>query len=131
MSIENYLKAGDERPNSPPEHYPSGKAVPEPTRRDYNRGFFERFFVRRRNTSEITEVSESEYQRFEDSTNFVRFSLKWKISGPRHDVFNDEGYPIETGVEDTNLRIIENTDQRGIQDKLNDPLEYWDERNRD
>mgnify|MGYP007025105460 CR=1 FL=1 len=131
MSIENYLKAGGDRPNSLPEKYPSGKAASGPTQRDYERGFFERYFVRKLNTSKITEVSRQEYRKFEGSTNFVRFSIKWKVSGPRHDVFNDAGYPIETGVEDTNLRIIENTDQKGIQDKLNDPLEYWDERNRD
>lgn len=130
MSISQYLQAGDERPNDPNEKFPSGKAPPGPTSRDYDRGFFERFFVRKRGTSQITEVSETEYQKFTGSKYFVRFSLKWKISGPRHDVFNDAGYPIETGVEDTNNRILEDVDQRGIQNKLNDPLEYWDGNNR-
>lgn len=131
MSIDKYLESGNDRPNSQNEPYPDGKEPPKPTQRDYDRGHFKRYFVRRMQTSDITEVSKRDYQRFEDSTVFVRFSLKWKISGPRHDVFNDAGYPVETGVEDTNLRIIENTDQRGIQDKLNDPLQHWDERNRD
>lgn len=129
MSIDAYLKAGEERPNLPPETFPGTAAAPEPTESDYDRGFFRRFFVRKRGTAEIFEVSESEYSEFSNSRYFVRFSLKWKISGPRNDVFNDAGYPIETGVEDTNRRILDQTNQRGIRDKLDDPLEYWDGRN--
>lgn len=127
--IDAYLKAGDERPNLPPEKFPGTQSAPEPTGRDYERGHFERFFVRKRGTAEITEVSEDEFREFSESRYFVRFSLNWKISGPRNDVFNDAGYPIETGVEDTNLRVLEQIDQRGIRDKLNDPLQYWDGRN--
>ena len=130
MSIDKYLKAGNERPNSPNEPVPSQGGGPSPTERDYERGFFERYFVRRKNSGRIFEITESEFTSFSRSSNFVRFSLKWKISGPRHDVFNDAGYPIETGVEDTNKRILESVNQRGIQNKLNDPLEYWDGNNR-
>lgn len=126
--IGQYLQAGDERANLPPAEFPGTTSAPEPTQRDYDRGHFERFFVRKQGTSEIYEVSEDEYSNFSDSRFFVRFSLNWKISGPRHDVFNDAGYPIETGVEDTNRRILDQTDQRGIRDKLNDPLQYWDGR---
>lgn len=129
MSISDYLKAGEERPNRPPENFPDGQTAPSPTQKDYDRGFFDRYFLRQRNTDRIFEVSESEYKKFSNSKYFVRFSLKWKISGPRHDVFNDAGYPVETGVEDTNLRILEQSNQRGISDKLSDPLEYWDGRN--
>jgi hypothetical protein len=129
MSIQKYLEAGNERPNKRPERFPSGESAPEPTEKDYERGFYERFFVRKRGTAQITEVSETEYKKFTGSKYFVRFSLKWKISGPRSDVFNDAGYPVETGVEDTNLRVLDQTDERGISDKLSDPLEYWDGNN--
>lgn len=128
--IGKYLDAGNERANLPPDPFPSTSAPPEPTDRDYERGYFERFFVRRRGTANIFEVSEGEWRQFSDSQYFVQFSLNWMISGPRHDVFNDEGYPIQTGVEDTNRRVIEQTRQRGIQNKLTDPLQYWDGRNR-
>lgn len=129
MSIQQYLEARNERPNLPNEKFPSGKAAPGPTEKDYERGFYERYFVRKIGTAQITEVSQVEYQKFTGSKYFVRFSLKWKISGPRQDVYNDAGYPLETGVEDTNLRILEQVDQRGINDKLSDPLEYWDGNN--
>lgn len=129
--IDDYLKAGRERPNLPPEKFPPTEEPPKPKDRDYDHGVFERFFVRKRGTSDIIEISEDEYKNFSDSRYFIRFSIKWKISGPRHDVFNSEGYPIETGVEDTNRRIVEQTDQRGIEEFLNDPLEHWHERRRD
>ena len=129
--IDDYLKAGNERANLPPEKFPSTEEAPEPTSRDYERGGFKRFFIRKRGTAQISEITEDEYKSFSESRYFIRFSLKWKISGPRHDVFNSEGYPIETGVEDTNRRIVKQTDQRGIENFLNDPLQYWDERRRD
>ncbi len=129
--IDDYLKAGNERANLPPEKFPPTEEPPKPTSRDYERGVFKRFFIRKRGTAQISEITEDEYKSFSESRYFIRFSLKWKISGPRHDVFNSEGYPIETGVEDTNRRIVKQTDQRGIGDFLNDPLQHWDERRRD
>jgi len=128
--IDEYLQAGDERANLPPAKFPETKEPPKPTEKDYERGVFQRFFVRKKGTGNIIEITENDYREFSDSRYFVRFSLKWKVSGPRHDVFNSAGYPIETGVEDTNIRIVEQTDQRGIEDFLDDPLQYWDERRR-
>lgn len=128
--IDQYLQAGNERPNLPPAKFPETKEPPKPTQKDYERGVFQRFFVRKKGTGNVIEVSQSDYREFDGSRYFIRFSLKWKVSGPRHDVFNSAGYPIETGVEDTNRRIVEQTDQRGIEDFLDDPLQYWDERNR-
>lgn len=128
--IDDYLQAGKERPNLPPEKFPTTAEPPKPRDKDYDRGVFERFFVRKRGTAEISELTKDKYKNFSNSRYFIRFSLKWKVSGPRHDVFNSEGYPIETGVEDTNRRIVEQTDQRGIEDFLDDPLEHWDENHR-
>lgn len=127
--IEQYLQAGDEPPTTPPERFPEPETPPGPTDKDYENGHFTRYFLRRTGTSRIYELSRNGWRAYDGSSKFIRFSLKWKISGPRNDVFNDAGYPVETGVEDTNLRIIEQTDQRGIASKLNDPLQYWDGRN--
>lgn len=128
--ITEYLQSGNERPNLPPTRFPKNEPPPLPTLNDYDRGFFERFFVRQKGTGQIFEISEDEFRQFENNRFFIRFSLNWKISGPRNDVFNDAGYPIRTGVEDTNRRIVEDVDQRGIEDKLDDLLQYWDGRDR-
>ena len=128
--IDEYLQSGRERPNKPARSFPSRGFVPEPTQRDYDRGHIERYFLRKVRTSDVIEVSQEQFEEFANSDYFISFSLQWKISGPRHDVFNDAGFPIETGVEDTNERILEQTEQSGIRDKLDDPLEFWDGRNR-
>jgi hypothetical protein len=128
--IFEYLQAGNERANQSPTKFPGNKLPPLPTMQDYDKGFFERYFIRQKNTDQIFEVSRKEFLNFQDNRFFVPFSLEWKISGPRTDVFNDAGYPVRTGVEDTNRRILETINQRGIEEKLNDLLQYWDGRDR-
>ena len=130
MTIDSYLSSSDERYTADVEEFPE-EQTPEPTESDYERGWFERFFVRRRRTQNIIEVSEGTHGRFNTSKLFIRFSLKWRISGPRNDVFNDAGFQIRSGVEDTNLRTLDRVskEHRGIKNKLSDPLEFWDERN--
>jgi hypothetical protein len=128
--IDEYINAGDEPANLPQIPFPESAEGPPPTRTDYEAGFFVRYFARQKNTSRIFEVSEQEFEVLGGNRFLITFSLPWKISGPRKDVFNDAGFPIETGVEDTNRRVLEDIDQRGIEDKLDDLLEYWDGRDR-
>ena len=127
--IDEYLQSGNERPNLPGKNFPSGGFTPKPTDRDYDRGHIDRYFLRTTGSSEIVEVSEQEFDEFSDDDFFIGVSLKWKISGPRTDILNDEGVPVKTGVEDTNRRILEDVEERGIRDKLDDLLEFWDGRN--
>lgn len=126
--IERYLDIGPGQLTDEPENFPTEES-PEPRPRDFDRGFFERFFVRRKSSGRIFEVSQDQWQDFSNSKFFVRFSLNWRISGPRNDIFNDEGFPIKNGVEDTNRRSLERAEREypGILDKLNDNLlEFWD-----
>jgi len=127
MTIDDYLESSDGRYTNNTEEFPE-EHKPEPTQSDFDRGWFERFFVRRRGTSDITEVDEGEHGRFNTSRLFTRFSLKWRISGPRNDVFNSAGFLVSAGVEDTNLRTLDRVsrNQRGIKDKLSNPLQFWD-----
>lgn len=129
MTIDNYLESSDERYSKDAEPFPE-KHYPEPTSNDYERGWFERFFARRRGTQNIVEISKDDYDVLDTSRLFIRFSFKWRISGPREDVFNDAGFQIRSGVEDTNLRTLDRVakDHKGIKDKLSDPLQFWDER---
>lgn len=131
--IDSYLSSTNERFTGSIEEFPE-EEKPEPTNGDYEREWFERFFLRRRGTSQIIEVKEGTHDRLRTSRLFIRFSLKWRISGPRNDVFNDAGIRIRAGVEDTNIRTLDRVaeNQRGIKDKLSDPLQFWDGRsNRD
>jgi len=130
MTIDSYLDSSNERYTNTTEEFPE-EITPQPTEADYERTWFERFFVRRRGTRKIVEVGEGSYGRFNTSRFFIRFSLKWRISGPRNDVFNDAGFQIRSGVEDTNLRTLDriSKENQGIKEKLSDPLQFWDERN--
>lgn len=128
--IEEYLNSSNERPNLPGSSFPAGGFTPEPTERDYQKGHIDRYFLRKTGTSKIIEVSKEDFDEFSQNDLFIGVSIKWKISGPRNDIINSEGYPVKTGVKDTNRRILEKVNERGIIDKLNDLLEFWDGRNR-
>lgn len=106
---------------------------PEPSRADYRRGSMVRYFVQKRSDRRtITEISESQYRTVTavykgiDQSKYERFSLNWKISGPRYDIYNKE-IPVQMGVEDTNRRVIERYEESypGIGRILDDPLQFW------
>jgi len=77
-----------------------------PTQLDYDRGYFYRYFVKRRTSDYISEVNLENYIKA-NNEHFVKVKMAWKISGP----LRDSG--IERGIVDTNQRMLIET-QRDI-----------------
>jgi len=74
-----------------------------PTQLDYDRGYFYRYFVKRRTSDYISEVNLENYGKA-DTEHFIKVKLAWKIAGPLNDTSN------ERGVIDTNRRILIETE---------------------
>ena len=89
------------------------------TEDDYNIGSISRYLAVRINDyigDSIIEISEKDYSKFrikKSSTAFIYnlIEIKWKLTGPLNDVY-DKDVRIESGVYDTNKRIIESASQR-------------------
>lgn len=91
---------------------------PKPLESDYNRGFFNRYFVKKINeTGYVKEISVEEYNRINDGsvTYDVSFyqteKVMWKLTGPLNTVRLSQ-YDIRAGIIDTNKRLVEATDVR-------------------
>jgi len=86
---------------------------PVVSKKDYDIGFFSRYFMRRRNSdfTSIVEISPGDYKKYfttkVDVTNlYVATKINWKISGPEHNNFSDKNFP-KAGVIETNKRLVE------------------------
>jgi len=91
---------------------------PKPLETDYNRGYFNRYFVKKINeTGYIKEISFEEYSKIQDgsATYDVSFyqieKIMWKLTGPLNTVRLSQ-YDIRAGIVDTNKRLVETTDAR-------------------
>ena len=71
----------------------------QPTNEDYDNGFAERFFYKRKGSEIINEINKDGFDEL-DSPYYQKLKLKWKISGPLNDT------PEEKGIIDTNQRTI-------------------------
>lgn len=91
---------------------------PKPLESDYNRGYFDRYFVKKINeTGYIKEISVDEYNKIQNgsATYDVSFyqteKVIWKLTGPLNTVRLSQ-YDIRAGIIDTNKRLVEATDAR-------------------
>lgn len=86
-----------------------------PTKEDYSKGFFKRYFIYRRNLkniyTEFFEVNDVQYKAWKTPNYGINeilynaFIIEWKLTGPLHDI--REGDQIkEFGVYDTNRRLV-------------------------
>lgn len=92
-----------------------------PTLDDYSSGFFKRFFVYRRNYSDLFldfyEVDEEQYKSWKKVNKGISeilydgFTINWKLTGPERDIRKDDRI-IEFGVRDTNYRLVELCDKQ-------------------
>ena len=71
----------------------------QPSQEDYDNGFVERYFYKRKGSTTINEISKSGFDSLNDPY-YQKLKLKWKIVGPLNDT------PEETGIIDTNQRTI-------------------------
>ena len=101
---------------------------PTPTDDDYQDTFIKRYFISKRNdTNIIIEVSQKEYTRILNGKlkGFYKgISLDWKISGPKEDRINTNGLE-ELGVVNTNYRMLTlmEDDMPGISRRLQNLLD--------
>lgn len=106
-----------------------------PTMEDYSAGVFKRFFVYRRNYSDLFldffEVDEEQYKSWSKVNKGISeilyngFTINWKLTGPEYDVAQDNRI-IEFGVYDTNKRLAQYYDREfpGTSKVLTDYLEF-------
>ena len=71
----------------------------QPSQEDYDNGFVERYFYKRKGSTTINEISKNGFGNL-NSPYYQKLKLKWKITGPLNDT-NEE-----TGIIDTNRRTI-------------------------
>ncbi len=81
---------------------------------DLAKGYMTRYFIYKRNEPNrvFFEISEEQSKTYTSSYSGINKNLydlvefKWKLDGPEYDVYNDAGILLESGVFDTNKRII-------------------------
>lgn len=82
---------------------------------DYKKGFFARYFMRRRNSdfTSIVEISPKDYnENFSgvvsamDTNLYVATKINWKITGPIHNNNSDKNFP-KAGIIETNTRLVQ------------------------
>lgn len=108
-------------------------SYPPPTLKDYKKGKFVRYFIKRRNKStseDIFEVNKEQYISWKtakfgiDEFLYDGIKIDWKLTGP----LKDTGTPpnIEYGVEDTNKRLVFLKDRefKGLMNFLTNYIEW-------
>lgn len=86
-----------------------------PTLKNYSEGSFKRYFIYRRNLTDIYqdfyEINETQYKSWKTPDTGINeklynaFIIEWKLTGPLHDVRENDQIK-EFGVFDTNRRLI-------------------------
>lgn len=92
---------------------------------DYKIGYIDRYFVGKRNQSEMMETSERDYN-LTSSNIYKKIKIKWKVSGPLYNQY--EGKILQnTGVINyNNLRIKEASFTFSTAMLiLNNPKQFW------
>jgi hypothetical protein len=100
-----------------------------PIQDDYDKGFYTRYFIFRKEEKNFTEVSEKSFGDVGTKISDViygKLKLDWKISGPINDVFDLDGVRKEAGVRDTNERMLKRLELKhpGIKDRLKNLIQF-------
>ena len=101
-----------------------------PTLEDYEKGFYTRYFIKRKDSNNISEVEEMKLGDIGEKISevlYVGFELNWKISGPLDDRFDSKGVRQEAGVRDTNRRTLQRLEKQhtGISEKLQNLTQFY------
>lgn len=101
---------------------------PKPTKKDYKAGIFTRYFVRKSSdaSSTIFEVKKSTISKLKKGY-YTNISLDWKLTGPIVDRLDRDGNRVQSGVKQTNQRIVKkmNIEMPGLKVRLTNYLEYY------
>lgn len=79
-----------------------------PTEKDYEKGFFVRYVIKRVNSGfeTILEVDQKEYNRAKKDPLYVAESFSWKLTGPLYDIEISKEYTVP-GIVNTNQKTVE------------------------
>lgn len=93
-------------PGKPNSYYP------QPIESDYRKGYLIRYFIKKENSTFVTEISEEEYNNIEngradyDTRIYQTVKILWKITGPLNSQRKSQ-YNVIPGIIDTNKRLTE------------------------
>jgi len=103
--------------------------VPRPTDKDYKFGEIKRYFVQKVNDpkSPVYEVTKTNFSALRKSPLYITMEVRWQISGPLDDEYDDRGVRIQTGVITANKATAQRASKSmpGIGGKLSNPLQLY------
>jgi len=78
--------------------------VPNPTEDDYAIGSIDRYFVQKANDVNgfVYEISLNTFQKLNENPNWNVEIVRWRISGPLNEVYNETGGIIDKGIINSN-----------------------------
>lgn len=103
--------------------------IPQITQQDRETGFVARYFIKKINENNITEIDKTQYQDWLnnkiDRNLYSATEIFWRITGNRNNEYQNT--VLQLGVIETNTRSIQIAQQTlpGITLKLTNPLEYY------
>ncbi len=91
---------------------------PQPTSMDYSRGFFFRYFAKKRNeVGNLKEISKAVFNSLQllgSPYNYELYhciQIYWQLTGPLHDTVDPKTGIRTSGIENTNKRLVEMKDK--------------------
>jgi hypothetical protein len=78
--------------------------VPNPTEDDYAIGSIDRYFVQKANDVNgfVYEISLNTFEKLNENPNWNVEIVRWRISGPLNEVYNETGGIIDKGIINSN-----------------------------
>ena len=83
-------------------------SIAKPTESDYTKGYVIRYFTQKSNdiSAPIFEISNIEFSKLASSVLYTTTTLRWRITGPKEPVRNENGKLIDKGVRISNETTI-------------------------
>ncbi len=99
--------------------------IPTIGQQEYDDGYITRYFIGRINYFEVIETNLKDYN-IANSSYFAKAKIKWKITGPEFNVYNQKLLETTGVVNYNNLRIKEAAQSiKNIELVLNNPKQFW------
>ena len=99
---------------NPESFIPINPFYPKPSEADYNRGFFFRYFAKKRNENRnLIETNKEVYDSLQHIGSPYNYELHqciqlyWQLTGPLKDTINPTNGVRTAGIENTNKRLVE------------------------
>lgn len=100
---------------------------PVPTEKDYEKGSFVRYVIKRVNSGleTILEVNKEEYEKAKKNPLYTAVSFSWKLTGPLYDTEVSKDYTIP-GIVNTNQKTIESLETQvpGVKNYFTNLAQY-------